>query len=75
MRQLSNAGVAAVSLLGEVVSAQTSGKKNDGTDSNFMDPANNGGHLYASQIILLTLIGLTFGCMGITALYRKCCAK
>ena len=75
MRQLSNVAVAAVSLWGEVVRAQTSGKKNDGTDSNFMDPANNGGHLYASQIILLTLIGLTFGCMGIVALFRKCCAK
>ena len=38
------------------------GKKNDGTDSNFMDyQKNNGGELYASQKILLSIIAIVFG--------------
>ena len=70
MRHLGNAGGAAVGLLGTAVTAQ-SGKRNDGTDSNFMDPANNGGNLYPSQIILLTLIGVTFGCIALQFICKK----
>ena len=43
-------------------SGRRSGKRNDGTDSNFMDHRrNNGGQLYPSQKILLSLVAITFG--------------
>ena len=49
-----------------------SGKRNDGTDSNYMDhEKNNGGHLYASQIILLSLIGVTGVCVLLGWLLRR----
>ena len=39
------------------------GKRNDGTDSNFMDyKNNNGGELYTSQKILLSLIAIACVC-------------
>ena len=50
---------ASTGLLGNI-RAQSARKRNDGTDSNYMDIANNGGRLYPSQKILLTLIGATF---------------
>ena len=70
MRHLGNSGAVAVGLLGTAVTAQ-SGKRNDGTDSNYMDPANNGGNLYPSQIILLTIIGVTFGCIALQFICKK----
>mmetsp|Transcript_45581 Transcript_45581/g.96912 ORF Transcript_45581/g.96912 Transcript_45581/m.96912 type:complete len:118 (+) Transcript_45581:175-528(+) len=49
--------VPVVSLVGAAVTAQ-SDKKNDGTDSNFVDPDDKGGRPHSSQITLLTTIGV-----------------
>ena len=46
------------------------GKRNDGTDSNFMDyQKNNGGELYASQKILLSIIAIA-GLCGLLRWWR-----
>lgn len=55
----------------DTIRAQSAGKRNDGTDSNYMDIANNGGRLYPSQKILLTIIAVTFAYILLKGLFGR----